>query len=163
MKGQTSGLAQSQFQPYYKMQSRFVHFRKFRLVISSTRGVIFTSFKPCPHFVGRWQTVQTQIRRHITMVALDQVMSSSKRLKWGNSNRHIWVNSVKRVIFGSQFHETLHVPFLLWKQYDISLWCSNDNSMSLLLICNWALHQSIIEVCRKPKPPPIMPKTRDQI
>ena len=43
-----------------------------------------------------------------------------------------------------QFHETLHVPFLLWIQYDLSLLCSNDNSMSLLGICNWALQQSII-------------------
>ena len=34
--------AQSQFQPYYKLHSRFLHFRKFRLVISSTRGVMFT-------------------------------------------------------------------------------------------------------------------------
>ena len=76
----TSGLAQSQFQPYYKLHSRFLHFRKFRL-ISSTRGVMFTSFKPCLHFVGRWQTVQTQIRRHIITVASDQVISLSKRLK----------------------------------------------------------------------------------
>ena len=37
----TSGLAQSQFQPYYKLHSKFLHFRKFRLVISSTRGVMF--------------------------------------------------------------------------------------------------------------------------
>ena len=42
MKGHTSGLAQSQFQPYYKKHSRFLHFRKFRLVISSTWGVMFT-------------------------------------------------------------------------------------------------------------------------
>ena len=33
----------------------------------------------------------------------------------------------KRAIFGMQFHETLHVPFLLWIQYDLSLLCSNDN------------------------------------
>ena len=77
----TSGLAQSQFQLYYKLHSKFLHFRKFRLVISSTRGVMFTSFKPCLHFVGRWQIVQTQIGRHITTVASDQVISSSKRLK----------------------------------------------------------------------------------
>ena len=88
----TSGLAQSQFQPYYKLHSRLLHFRNFRLFISSTRGVMFTSFKPCLHFVGRWQTVQTQIRCHITTGASDQVMSSSKRLKWGNSIQHVWVN-----------------------------------------------------------------------
>ena len=57
MKGHTSGLAQSQFRPYYKLHSRFLHFQKFPLVISSTRGVMFNSFKPCLHFVGRWQTV----------------------------------------------------------------------------------------------------------
>ena len=73
MKGHTSGLAQSQFQLFYKLHSRFLRFRKFRLVISSTRGVMFNSFKPCFNFVGRWQTVQTQIRRHITTLALDQV------------------------------------------------------------------------------------------
>ena len=83
-----TNVAQSQFQPYYKLHSKFLHFRKFRL-ISSTRGVMFTSFKPCLHFVGRWQTVQTQIRRHITTVASDQVISSSKRLKWGYSIRHM--------------------------------------------------------------------------
>ena len=87
MKGHTSRLAQSQFQPYFKLHSRFLRFRKFRLVISSTRGVMFTSFKPCLNFVGRWQTVQTQIRRHITTVASDQVMSSSK-----SSIRHVWFN-----------------------------------------------------------------------
>ena len=67
-------LAQSQFQPYFKLHSRFLRFRKFRLVISSTRGVMFNSFTHCLHFVGRWQTVQIQIRRHITKVALDQVI-----------------------------------------------------------------------------------------
>ena len=50
MKGHTSRLAQSQFQPYYKLHSRFLRFRKFRLVISSTRGVMFNSFTPCLHF-----------------------------------------------------------------------------------------------------------------
>ena len=65
---------------YYKLHSRILHFRKFRLVISSTRREMFTSFKLCLHFVGRWQTVQTQIRRYITTVS-DQVMSPSKRLK----------------------------------------------------------------------------------
>ena len=45
-------------------------------------GVMFNSFRHCLLFVGRWQTVQTQIRRHITTVASDQTMSSSKRLKW---------------------------------------------------------------------------------
>ena len=45
---------------------RFVRFRKFRLVISSTRGVMFDSFTHCLHFVGHWQTVLIQIRRHIT-------------------------------------------------------------------------------------------------
>ena len=44
---------QSQFQPYFKLHSRFLQFRKFRLVILSTRCVMFTSFKPCLHFVGR--------------------------------------------------------------------------------------------------------------
>ena len=82
MKEHTSGLAQSQFRPYFKLHSRFLHFPKFRLDISSTRGVMFNSFKPCLRFVGRWQTVHTQIRQHITTVASDQVMSSSKRLKW---------------------------------------------------------------------------------
>ena len=37
MKGHTSEFAQSQFQPYYKFRSRFLRFRKFRLVILSTR------------------------------------------------------------------------------------------------------------------------------
>ena len=60
----------------------FLHFRKFRLVIPSTRGVVFTLLKPCLHLVGRWQTVQTQIRRHINTVASDQIMSSSRGLKW---------------------------------------------------------------------------------
>ena len=32
--------------------SRFLRFRKFRLVISSTRGVMFNSFTHCLHFVG---------------------------------------------------------------------------------------------------------------
>ena len=105
MKGHTSGLAQPQFQPYYKLRSEFLRFRKFRLVILSTRGVMLNSFTPCLHFVGCWQTVQIQIRLHITKVASDQVlrccsleilikkkttknkaptvvMSSSKRLKW---------------------------------------------------------------------------------
>ena len=67
-------LAQSQFQQYYKLHSRFLRFRKFRLVISSTRGVMFNSFTHCLHFVGRWQTVQIQIRRHITKLASDQVL-----------------------------------------------------------------------------------------
>ena len=74
IKGHTSELAQSQFQPYYKLHSRFLRFRKFRLVISSTRGVMFNSFKHCLHFVGRWQTVQTHIRRHITTLASDLVL-----------------------------------------------------------------------------------------
>ena len=52
MKGHTSGSAQSQFRTYYKLHSRFLHFRKIRLVISSTRGVMFNLFKPCLHFVG---------------------------------------------------------------------------------------------------------------
>ena len=78
-KGHTFGLAQSQFRPYYKLHSRFLHFQKCRLVISSTWDVMFNSFKPCHHFLGCWQTVQTQIRRNITTVASDQVMSSSKR------------------------------------------------------------------------------------
>ena len=56
MKGHTSGLAQSQFRTYHKLYSRFLHFQKFRLVISSTRCVIFNSFKPCLHFVGCLQT-----------------------------------------------------------------------------------------------------------
>ena len=76
MKGHTTGLAQSQFQPYYKLHSRFLRFRKFRLVISSTRGrdVFKNSFTPCLHFVGCWQTMQIQIRRHITKVASDHVL-----------------------------------------------------------------------------------------
>ena len=82
MNGHTSRLAEYQFQPYYKLHSRFLHFRNFLLVISSIHGVMFNSFKTCLHFVGHWQTVQAQIRCHITTVALDQVMSSSKRLKW---------------------------------------------------------------------------------
>ena len=51
----------------------------------------------------------------------------------------------------------------MWIQYDISLLCSNDNSMFLLRICNWALQQLIIGVWRKPRQPPIMPKTQEQI
>ena len=35
--------------------------------------------------------------------------------------------------------------------------------MSLLGICNWALQQAIIGVWRKPRQPPTMPKTQDQI
>ena len=94
---------------------RFLRFRKFRLVNSSTRGVMLNLFTHCLHFVGHWQTVLIQIRRHITKVASDQVlrccsleilnkknttknntpkvvMSSSKRLKLGNSIRHVWIN-----------------------------------------------------------------------
>ena len=105
MKGHTSGLAQSQFHPFYKLHVRFLRLRKFRLVILNTRGVMFNSFTPCLLFVGRWQTVQIQIRLHITKVVSDQVlrccsarnlnkkekhqnntpklvMSSSKRLRW---------------------------------------------------------------------------------
>ena len=115
MKGNTSGSAQSQFQPYYKLHSRFLRFRKFRLVISSPRDVMFNSFMHCLHFVGRWQTVQIQIRRHITKVVLDQVLRCCsleiwikkeklqkqhtksgyelvQKIKMGNSIRHIWVN-----------------------------------------------------------------------
>ena len=75
MKGHTSGLEQSQFQTYYKLHFRFLRFRKFRLVISSTRGLMFNSFSPCLHFVGRWQKVQFQIRRHMTKVASDQILT----------------------------------------------------------------------------------------
>ena len=73
MKGHTFRLAQSKSQPHYKLHSRFFRFRKSRLVISSTRSVMFDSFKPCFNFVGRWKTVQTQIRRHITTLASNQV------------------------------------------------------------------------------------------
>ena len=133
MKGHTSGLAQCQFQPYYKLHSRFLHFRKFRLYKSSTRGVIFTSFQPCLHFVGRWQTVQTQVRRHITTVASFQVMSSAKRLKWGNSIRHVWVNikCENELFSGRSFMK--HYMYHFCYEY---LLCSNDNSMSLLWSCN---------------------------
>ena len=75
----------------YKLHSRFLHLRKFRLVISSTRVVIFNSFKPCLHFVGRWQTVQTQIRRHGGVGSGNELI---QKIKMGNSIRHVhvWVN-----------------------------------------------------------------------
>ena len=53
MKGHTDELAQSQFQPYCKLHSRFLRFRKFRFVISNTRGVMSYSLTPCLDFLGR--------------------------------------------------------------------------------------------------------------
>ena len=65
----------SQFQPYYMLHSRFLRFRKFQLVFSSTRGVMFLKLiYALPPFVGRWQTMQIQTRRHITKVASDRVL-----------------------------------------------------------------------------------------
>ena len=147
VKGRTSGLAQFQFQPYYKLQSRdFYVFENFDLLSQAPMvwclthlhiaSILWDISKQC---WSRSDATWPRWRR-ISFSAVEiwiktppkttpkVVMSSSKRLKLGNSIRHVvW----KRVLFRTQFYETLHVPFLLWIQYDLSILYSNDNSLSL--------------------------------
>ena len=105
IKGDTSELAQSQFQPYYKLHSRFLRFRKFRLVISSTLGVMFNSFKPCLHFVGSWQTVQIHIRRHITTVASDLLTKNLNKKKTPKTTPESGYELVQKIKMG-KLHST---------------------------------------------------------
>ena len=41
MKGHTSGLAQSQFRPYYKLHSRFLHFHEHTKFVGSIGLVLY--------------------------------------------------------------------------------------------------------------------------
>ena len=115
MKGHTSGLALSQFQPYYKLHSRFLRFRKPRLVILSTRGVMFNSYTPCLHLCGTLansadpdQTTHNQgcvgsgspllFARNLNKKEKHQKHHPKSgdelvhKFKMGNSLRHVWVN-----------------------------------------------------------------------
>ena len=64
MKGHTSGLAQSHFQPYYKFT-----FSKISTCYLKHPGSDVKLIYAFLHFEGLWQTVQIQIRRYITKVA----------------------------------------------------------------------------------------------
>ena len=78
--------------------------------------MIFNSFNPCLHFVGRWQTSSADpYQTPHNHGGVGSGYELVQKIEMGNSIRHVWVNIKcgKRVIFGTQFHETLHVPFLL--------------------------------------------------
>ena len=88
-----------------------------------------------------------------------------QKIKMGNSIWHVWANikCENELFSGRSFMK--HYMYHFCYEYNMIylFYVQYDNSMSLLGICNRALQQLIIWVWRKPRQPPIMPTTQNQI
>ena len=107
MKGHTSGLAHSQFQPYYKLQLDFYVFENLDL-LSQAPGVWCLTHLRHASIVGRWQTVQIQNRRHITKMTSDQVLRCCSQEIWIKNNAK---NNTPKVVMSLSKRLKWETPF----------------------------------------------------